>query len=349
MASFFHLIRTARFLTLAVAALCFCVVPFAAARPDEPAADSVGLIEGEAVSVAGPKSIEVVHGQTKTILRSGSDVRVISGTARIDLIEGGQIIICGPAHLSVLKSGASLTVALDSGTIHVHIEREPALTIYTAQFQAQPVAIGDGPQDTLVGFDSSGAMCVRANRGAVRLEQQLTGQSVLIPQTGDVLLINGQLESLHTGVVNCACELPALRLAPRPQPEISQLATMEEARKNAAITAPEVPAVSREKPAAKEEPIYQVLMPPLVYDAQAKVQPDIDPKVIVLVRRVRVRSTLIFHGRVEGQVVTAAAVPPAPAPAPSGSASSLKPTPLANDSFFDRVRNFIRKLWSHLA
>jgi len=109
-------------------------------------------------------------------------VRVKSGTARIDLVEGGQISICGPAHLSVLKSGGSLTIALDTGTIHVRIERELALTIYTPQIQAQTVAIGDGPRDALVGFDTAGAMCIRANRGAVRLEQQLTGQSVLIPR-----------------------------------------------------------------------------------------------------------------------------------------------------------------------
>jgi len=36
-------------------------------------------------------------------------------------------------------------------------------------------------------------MCIRANRGAIRVEQQLTGQSVLIPQAGDVLLLNDSL------------------------------------------------------------------------------------------------------------------------------------------------------------
>src|SRR5216684_2728841 len=98
------------------------LIAAAAARPDEPASDSVGIIDGEAISVTGPMSVEVVHGQAKTVLRSGSDVRVKSGTARIDLVEGGQISICGPAHLSVLKSGNSLTIALDTGTIHVRSE-----------------------------------------------------------------------------------------------------------------------------------------------------------------------------------------------------------------------------------
>jgi hypothetical protein len=344
MASFFHSIRIAPVLILAVAVFCFCAVPFAAPRPDEQASESVGLIEGEAISVSGPMSTEVVHGQTKTVLRSGSDVRVKSGTARIDLVEGGRIIICGPAHLSVLESGGSLTVALDNGTIHAHIEREPALTIYTAQIQAQPVAIGDGPRDLLVGFETSGAMCIRANRGAVRLEQQLTGQSIMVPQAGDVLLTNGQIDSLHTNAGRCACELPIARANPPSQTEISQLATAEGVQRSASNASPNAPPLSEPKPATNDEPIYQVLMPPLVYDAKAKVQPDIDPKMIVLVRRARVRPALIFRGRVEGEVVTAAAVSPPAAPAKSS--NSPKPASPGNESFVDRLRNFVRKLWS---
>ncbi|PYT49032.1 MAG: hypothetical protein DMG43_16345, partial [Acidobacteria bacterium] len=177
-----------------------------AARTDQPLSDTVGTIDGALIAISGPMSVEVVHGLTKTILRSGSDVRVKSGSARIDLVEGGQITICGPAHFSVLKSGNSLTVALDTGTIHVYIEREPALTIYTPQIQAQTVAIGDGPQDALFGFDMEGAMCMRANQGAVRIEQQLTGQSVLIPQGGDVLFLNGQLDTVRNSAGHCSCE-----------------------------------------------------------------------------------------------------------------------------------------------
>ncbi len=316
----------------------------ASARPDQPVSDAVGVIDGESIAVSGPMNVEVVRGQVKTILRSGSDVRVRSGTARIDLVEGGQITICGPAHLSVLKSGGSLTVALDTGTIHVHIEHEPALTIYTPQIQAQTVAIGDGPQDALVGFDTPGVMCIRANRGAVRVEQQLTGQSVLIPQAGDVLLPNGQLESLRTSAGRCACEPEVAKATPPPQPEISQLATAEEVRKNDPIVKPDPAPPTVEKPPVKEEPIYQVFMPPLIYDANAKVQPEVDPKMIVLVRRVRVRPTLIFQGHVEGEAV-AAAMPPPP-PAPSAAVNSSKPAGPASDSLVDRVRNFVRKFWS---
>ena len=334
--------------TLALAVICTVAagafLTAAAARTDQPLSDTVGTIDGALIAISGPMSVEVVHGLTKTILRSGSDVRVKSGSARIDLVEGGQITICGPAHFSVLKSGGSLTIALDTGTIHVYIEREPALTIYTPQIQAQTVAIGDGPQDALFGFDTEGAMCMRANQGAVRIEQQLTGQSVLIPQGGDVLFLNGQLDTLRGSAGHCSCEAQVAKAAP-PQLEIGQLATAEEARKNAPAVKPNLPPAPAEKPAVKEEPVYQFFMPPLIYDANAKVQSEVDPRMIALVRRVRVRPTLIFQGRVEAGTVAAVTPPSAPAP---GGTTAQKPSASApaSDSIVDRVRHFVRKLWS---
>ena len=62
----------------------------AAARPDNPSpGDSVGAIEGEAIAVTGPMSVENLNGSVATVLHSGSDVRVKSGSARINLVEGG--------------------------------------------------------------------------------------------------------------------------------------------------------------------------------------------------------------------------------------------------------------------
>jgi hypothetical protein len=334
--------RLGAFSAAGMSILCAALIPVAVACPDEPLTDSVGIIDGEAISVNGPMSVEVVHGQAKTLLRSGSDVRVKSGTARLDLVEGGQISVCGPAHFSVLKSGGSLTIALDTGTIHLHVEDQVPVNIYTPQLQAQTVSIGEGPRDLLMGFDAAGAMCLRANRGAVRLEQQLTGQSVLVPQAGDVLLFNGQLDGLRTSAGHCACELQSTKVAPPPESEVSRPATAEELRKQAAEAKPSLPPAAADPAPAKEEPVYQVFMPPLVYDANAKVQPEFDPRMIILVRRVRVRPTLIFQGRVEGAAVAPMVTPPAPAVA----AKAPKPsTPAASASFADRVRNFVRKLW----
>ncbi|HEY4817488.1 MAG TPA: hypothetical protein VIH67_08650 [Candidatus Acidoferrum sp.] len=351
---------------------------------DQPSYDTVGAIEGEAISVQGPLNIEVVQGRTRTILRSGSDIHVNSGQARIDLVEGGQIAVCGPAHFSVLKSVNLLTVALDTGIIHARIERQPALTIYTAQIQAKPFAISDAPQDVLVGFDQTGAMCLRADSGAVRVEQQLTAQSIVVPQAGEVLITNGQLETLRSGATHCACELqlaktlpPPLEVSPAANPqeikasknaaaprdipkaapketpaEISRLATPREIEKRKTEAAPtETP-----KPAKKETPddgpVYQVYMPPLSYDATAKLQPDnFDPQLIVLVRRVRVRPTLIFQGQVKDAPVLTQNNPPAAppktlaTPTPQNQQAQQK-NPQPNNSIFARIRAFFRSLFS---
>jgi len=284
-------------------------------------------------------TVEVVRGQVKTVLRSGNDIRVKSGQARIDLVEGGQIAICGPAHLSVLKSGGSLTLALDAGIIHARIEHAPALTVYTAQIQAKPMAISDGPQDALIGFDTPGAMCVRATRGAVRLEQQLTGQNIIVPEGRDIVLANGQLDGLRINAGQCACDWQLATAIP-PAPELSRPATTEEIRQSEAEA--KKTAAPADKPPVKEEPVYQVFMPPLAYDAKAAVQRDnFDPKLILLVRRVRVRPTLIFQGRVEGDTVAAQNVP-AKAAAPQTPPTAAP----ASESVMNRVRAFFHRLFS---
>jgi hypothetical protein len=354
------------------------------ARTDQPSYDTVGAIEGEAISVQGPLNIEVVQGRTRTILRSGSDIHVNSGQARIDLVEGGQIAVCGPAHLSVLKSVGLLTVALDTGVIHARIERQPALTIYTAQIQAKPFAISDAPQDVLVGFDQTGAMCIRADSGAVRVEQQLTAQSIVVPQAGEVLITNGQLETLRSGATHCACELqlvktlpPPLEVGPAANPqeieasknaaaprdipkaapkeapaEISRLATPREIEKKKIEATPPGTSKPVTKESSNEGPVYQVFMPPLSYDATAKVHPDnFDPQLIVLVRRLRVRPTLIFQGQVkDAPVVTQNNPPAAPPKTPATSTppnqQAQQKSPQPTNSILARIRAFFRSLFS---
>jgi hypothetical protein len=331
-----------------------CAAMFlAAAAPDQKVGDAVGLIEGEDIAVTGPMSVEVVAGVAKTILRSGSDVRVKSGQARISLVEGGQISICGPAHLSILKAGGTVTVALDSGAIHARLDREPALSVYTAQIQGQPVAIGDEPRDFLVGFESMGIMCVRTYRGAMRLEQQLSGESVIVPQGGDLTLANGQLAGMGNGAGHCKCELQIAKApaAPTVAPAVNvATATNKENGSSEVVANPGEVAATTEKPVQKTEPIYTVDMPPLRFDASAKVQPEPDARLMVIVRRVRVRPTLIFQGRVEGDAVASATPPVAPPQArstatPSATPASTPSTP-AQGSVVDRVRSFFHKLWS---
>jgi hypothetical protein len=343
-------LQRARLLAAVCVVLCAGLFVAAAAKnaagaaPDQPAGDAVGLIEGEDIRVTGPMSVEVVGGQTKTILRSGSDVLVKSGQARISLVEGGQISICGPAHFSVLKSGGSLTVALESGAIHAMLEREPALTVYTAEIQAQTVAIGDDPREVLVGFASPGMMCIRTYRGALRVEQQLSGRSVIVPQGVDVMLANAQIDAMRNGSGQCKCELQIAKSRTIPAPGIGTTARVGESGNSAAApNASDVP-VSGERTDKKEEPIYTVIMPPLSFDANAKVQAEPDPRLMVIVRRVRVRPTLVFQGRVEEETVATAAAAPPPPPAVTAPKTAT-PAP-AQGSVVDRMRSFFHRLWS---
>src|SRR5205807_4601760 len=295
--------RRALWLFSSVTALAsMAVLTALTARSDEPASDSVGTIDGAAVAVTGPMRVEVVGGFPRTVLRSGSDVLIKSGTARLDLTGGGSISICGPAHFSVLKAGNLVTVALDSGTIHLAIEQGPAVTIYTPLLQIQPIAIGDGPQDALVGFDATGAMCLRAYRGAVRLEQQFTSQNIVVPQSADVLLVDGKLDGLRGGGDRCTCDPLLTNYVPTPRLEIIPPAAPTEGANARALGSGEIVSpLPLDKPTTKDGPIYEVFVPPLIYNANAEVQPEVDMSKIVVTRRVRVRPTLIFQGRVEGR------------------------------------------------
>jgi len=60
---------------------------------------------------------------------------------------------------------------------------------------------------------------------------------------------------------------------------------------------------------------------------------------------VRVRPALIFQGRVEGEATAAVAPVPPPAPTPAAAANAPKPAAPSSDTFVDRVRNLVRKLW----
>src|SRR6202008_4277839 len=123
------------------------------------------------------------------------------------------------------------------------------------------------------------------------LEQQLSGQSVMVPQGGDILVANGQIDSLRNGGGHCSCELemakeppataiPAQATAPMataPQPPASDGGNTEVAALRPAPP-PVEPAPVGEQPveklAAKDGPAFQVSLPPLRYDATAAMQPE---------------------------------------------------------------------------
>src|SRR5258707_8193001 len=94
---------------------------YAIPHPQEPQGEIIGTIEGQAIAVKGPMSVQVVGNEVKTLLRSGVDIRAKFGRARITLTDRSTIAVCGPAPISMPKSGNALTIALDTGSIHARV------------------------------------------------------------------------------------------------------------------------------------------------------------------------------------------------------------------------------------
>ena len=259
------------------------------------APEIIGRLSGDDVSIKGAATFDVENGSSSAVLASGSDVTIRSGKAKITLTEGGEIDICGPAHLSLLKSGHAITLALDYGRVHATLNPDVALNIYTPFYVATPVGIGQEARDVTVGLDVQGEMCVLADRGAVRLEQQLSGQSMLVPQGGQASLTNGQLDPL-TNSHTCTCEIPVASLpvqigVPGHAPIASAAAAPPSATPAAAPVTPEA--------------VYRVEVPPLTFDSTAPAPgPDPDPQTIVLVRESRVQPDAVFQGHVVETPVT---------------------------------------------
>src|SRR5580700_10419327 len=82
------------------------------------APEAIGSIVGDDVTVKGAITFDVANGRSSALLASGSEITVRSGKARIDLSDEDSIAICGPAHLTLLEAGGTLTLALDYGEVH---------------------------------------------------------------------------------------------------------------------------------------------------------------------------------------------------------------------------------------
>jgi hypothetical protein len=92
--------------------------------------------------------------------------------------------------------------------------------------------------------------------------------------------------------------------------------------------------------------VYTVLMPPLSFDANSpEPPPEPSPATILLVREVRMRPYTEFRGHVNPAPVQAAAPPPAPLMPAAPAQPGARPAQ-SRPGFFDRIRNFFRKLAS---
>jgi hypothetical protein len=305
----------------------------------------IGHIEGDDLSVQDSAASASPQNPGSILLTSGSIITVRSGQARIELTAGGQIGVCGAAKFTLLASNAAVTLAVSYGRVRVHLDGSTPLVLYTPTVVATPVAIADGSRDVTLGLEITGSLCVLASHGAVRLQQQFTGETLTVPQPTEMFLAGQQLKALPGGPSHCECDALNARAAPRPSPSIPATAPAVVPAAPAAVAknaAPETRASVEVSVAAPppdphaaqtpktppasvpehEETAWKVVMPTLAFDANAPAAPpEPSPAIILLVREVRIAPDWVFHGTVAAPArrpsasARPAARPAAPPPA----------------------------------
>lgn len=184
----------------------------------------IGRISGGDFSVEQPPAaaaIPPIAGEPQNLV-SGSRITVRSGTARIELEGGGEILICEAGKLQLLSSGGTITIALDYGSLDLHLDANRNIAVYTALIVATPLTVGGGERETMIGLSQKGDMCLNALHGAARIEQQFSGQSLLVPQFEEMTLSGGQVTSLNTSSAPCGCRADVAR-ARKPQAPATRL------------------------------------------------------------------------------------------------------------------------------
>jgi hypothetical protein len=200
-----------------------------AARAQDSRTQPIGRIEGADVTVDGamPASVATANSPASIYVSNGSIVTVHSGKARLALLNGGEIDICGPAKFTMLTSGSDITLALNFGRVHVQLPAHSSLKIFSPTIIATPIDINGGSRDVTIGLDINDSLCVLATSGAIQLEHQFSGEKLIVPQTGEFFLNGGALVPIAGKAGNCGCAPMAEHSAPRPPVAIPEFARAE--------------------------------------------------------------------------------------------------------------------------
>jgi hypothetical protein len=284
---------------------------------------AIGRVEGNDVSVdngtTGDSSPAAATPGAPSFVFNGSVLTVHDGKARLRLVAGGQVDICGPAKFTLLQSGPSITLALNFGRVHLQLPASTPLRIFTPTMIATPLDIGGASRDIIAGLDMNDSLCVVATSGAIRLEQQFTGAGLIVPQSGEFFLSAGNLVPVAGTPGSCECtpmhvqslpppQIPVMGVTSRDQLNVQQYPS-EAAPTSAATPAPPVETAAKEPapepnvqlrilaganethptlPAPKEAappppvvsvPEYKIILPPLVYSASSLPSPPQDPAI----------------------------------------------------------------------
>jgi hypothetical protein len=306
-------------------------------------AGAIAQIEGEDISVEGAASAgaQSSAGSAQYVF-NGSILTVHTGRAKLTFAGGGQVDICGPAKITVLQSAGSITLALSIGRIHLRLPAGAPVRVFTPTIIATPIDISGAERDITLGLDLNDALCVLATSGALRLEQQFTGEGLIVPQAGDFFIASGKL--VPTAGVSGNCDCAAMHAQSAPPPNIPLMGVSSASQLQMPESSAAQSATSNGKPAtppaadpnvqlrvlAKEDeahplpqpeknvpppppptamPIYKIVMPPLGFSAGSPSPPE-DPSLdaVLLVRTVHVEPEYEFSGH-----VAAPSFEPAPA------------------------------------
>jgi hypothetical protein len=228
----------------------------------------IGRVEGDDFTIeadpGAPPPAIAIAGQ----LFSGAHVTVKGGNARVSLDSGGSISVCGAARFQILSSNGATTVVLEYGQLDLHLDAASNVVVYTPLIVATPLSIGGGERETLVGLARSGDMCLRSPHGAARIEQQLSGQSLLVPQLGEVSLAGGQIVAMNAPAGQCACSVDEAKLRTRSAPPATRtvetmgaVASSSAKRESAAPQPPAPPRAAASAPPAQLAPQLPIAAP----------------------------------------------------------------------------------------
>lgn len=373
---------------ICLALLLCCGFLFTPARAQTPDAGPIlGQITGQDVSVLGPSQAAPNSPVPAIEFSGGSTIVVHSGKARIDFVGGGVLDICGPAKFTVLASGEALTIALSFGRVHLRVDALRPISIYSPLVLATPVPVGDRARDATIGLTNSGAMCVLASSGAVRLQNQFNGETVIVPQPAEVLVPGASFANLPRATGQCRCEFdessarqsapaisppgPPVNSASLPKaqsnpvapsgvgPNSASSARQEAASQpqpmNASAVPKDVPASpppSPSSPAAQTatpQPPLKINLPPIGYDASSATETaePLSVATLMLAQEAVVQPQWTFHGTVVSSRHESNAAPSASETAASTNSQASPNQPQPKKSFWAKLRTFITGSGSH--
>ncbi len=285
--------------TMCAAALLSAAVvcPPAYATAQTVSSDVVARIQGSDISINGQMLVPV---STLVSVANGNVVTVHSGEASMRLIDGGEVSICGPAKFTVLANAdGAITLALDFGRMHVELPASVSLRVLTPMIVATPIEIEGGKRDVIVGLDENNSLCVLAATGAVQLEQQFSGQRMIVPQSSDFSLQNGQLVPVVDVGGSCKCAQVPMITPGQPSGRTTETAmAIPPAGDTHPVARPQEPKIA-EAPAAAA-PADKIELPPMVYSSAMPSPPDVPTEeTAALIREVHDQADWEFTGRVE--------------------------------------------------